>query len=71
MKRDYFDTKYFKTRAKAKRFAEKVGGQIFYYGPRSSTRFDYIEEMTFLEDGYFDETAAELFPYMVRWLKDK
>ena len=58
--------KLFKTRDKAKRFAEKVGGDVYYYGPRSKTRFEYIEELKAAE-GSFDEAAAQLFPYCVSY----
>ena len=58
--------KLFKTRDKAKRFAERVEGELYYYGPRSKTREDYIEELECYE-GTFDETSARLFPYCVSY----
>ena len=58
----------FASRGKAKRFAEKVKGDLYYYGPRSKTRDNYKLEMESMEGG-FDETLAQSHPYMVSWLK--
>lgn len=62
--------KMFATRDKAKRFAEKVGGEVYYFGPRSKTRLNYKIELENRE-GYFDEEVAASFPYIVSWLKEK
>lgn len=58
--------KLFKTRDKAKRFAERVEGELYYYSSQSKTREAYIEELKCYE-GTFDETSARLFPYCVSY----
>lgn len=62
-----FKIKFFKSRDKANYYKRKYGGDIYYYGPRSRTRFEYIQELELIE-GYFDEAFAELYPYCLIYL---
>ena len=58
--------KYFKTRREAEAFAALYDEDIYYYSEDSSSKDDYIVLME-IKEGYFDETFAEMFPYLVSY----